>query len=479
MPALSFPLSSSPGSMAGEGGGLLVNCYVEKEGDVLHYRRVAGLTGYIDLGLSAKVRGLFEVNGQVISAHETGSITKVAGVATTLTGAIPAGTDGISMARNNRAAGPDVVLVREGGGAFVLNVITNAVSPYPTTNTDTVLYGNANGVPATVTSVASMDGFLIFSAPLGKICVTGLNTLDCSALSFATAESKPDGIVRGIVASGIYYAMGSSTIEPWKNVGTSPFPLARVPSVIPVGLLAASAVAGMEEGWDHNPYFVAHDGTVRELAGYRAEKVISTPAVERFIAASTTSTLVAFVYTQRGHAFWCLSSDAGTWCYDVSTGVWHQRTSAGSTLWRAYRSVKAGGAWIVGDRLTNALLFVDNSVRTEFLSPMTWLVESAPFKGYPDRMAIPALFADFTLGRGDATTPNPQVTIEWSRDGGGSWSVPVTRSLGAAGKYVGPVRVNRLGLQSHHGLRVRFAVTDPVDFSFMGASVPNIEKRAP
>lgn len=459
MPPVGFPLSSTPGLRPGEGEGRIINGYNEKAGDTIYNRRTPGLSVFTNTGKTG-LRGQIEVNGVLYAVYADG-VVRVAsdGTVAALTGSIP-GTDGVTLARNNKVTGgastPDIVAVRESGGAYILT--SSAVSAYPDAD-----------LPSTANSVEFLDGFFLFTIPDGRIFASELNSTTINALSFATAEGKPDGLVRGIVHAGVFYAMGSNSIEPWLNVGASPFPLQRGTSVMPVGLLTAMAVAGFELGWDHEPFFVAHDGTVRALSGYQTQKV-STPDVEAFIAKSTVSTLEACVYTAKGHAFWSLSSDQGTWEYNVTTGWWHERQSTGTNRWRGSRSVKSNGAWIVGDKLSTNLLKVSDSIRTEAGSPVTWTVESSPMKEYPARIAVPSLFGDFT------EADNVDVAVSWSHDGGKTWANPLTRSLD---DFSGTARVNRLGLTTHHGLRVRFSSSSGGDFSFMGASVPDLQGRAP
>jgi hypothetical protein len=458
MPDFPFPLNSTPGHLAGEGEGRLINAYPEKDGDKVYIRRVPGLVRLQSVA-AATPRGMVDLNGDIYAAYSGAVIRRTAaGTVTTLTGSIP-GTDGVTWARNNRTTGgaatPDLVGVREGGGAYTVSA--TAVAAYPDSD-----------LPATVNSGTAHDGYLMFTNPDGRIFASNLNTTAQDALSFATAEAKPDGLKRGISHGGTFYAMGTDSIEPWNDIGASPFPLARVPSVIPVGLLTTMAVAGFEEGWNRFPIFVAHDGTVRELRGYDTA-VISTPSVERFIAGSTISTLEASVFTARGHAFWALSSNIGTWVRDVREGSWTERLSPSLTRWRASRSVKSNGQWVFGDLLSLYLYAISDQVFTEDGNPLTWTIESGALKEYPVRASIPAVFADFT--KAVAT-----VALSWSHDGGATWSTPIARSLTEADKFA--VRVNRLGLSTHHGTRLRLSSFDAAEFSFMGASVPKAQARA-
>jgi len=448
---LKFPLSSTPGRLGGEGDGRLVNAYAEKAGDQIYMRRSPGLTVVADYANSTP-RGMFRANDNIIYSAYSGVILKAGVTLGTL-----AGTDGVTWAQNNNVTGVQMVACRESGGA--VTVSDSAVAAYSATDAD---------IPSDVNSVTFGNGYFFFSRPNGQIWATDLNLYDIDPLSFATAESRSDGLKRLLWHGGVLYAFGASTIEPWLDVGGQPFPLTRGTSVIPCGLLTTMAVAGNEEGWDRAVHFVAHDGTVRALAGYTT-KTVSTPAVEHFIRNSTVSSLVAFVYTYRGHAMWVLTSDQGTWEFNAATGLWNERQSATGTGWRAKYSVKASyNTWQLGDTLSTNLLRLSDTAYTEAGAALTFQVESSPFKGFPANTVIPAVFLDFTDAAATAS-------VSWSRDGGATWTTPVTRSVANAEKW--PVRVNALGRTSQHGFRLRVTVATAVDFSFMGANVAGPEVR--
>lgn len=263
--------------------------------------------------------------------------------------------------------------------------------------------------------------------------------------------------------------MGSGSVEIWVNQGFQPFPLGRAPTVIAVGIKTTMAVAGTDLEWGRVPLFVASDDTVRMLDGYEA-RVVSTPPVDRFVKASTASTFEAFVFTFRGNAHWVATSSTGTWVYDLVSGRWHQRASAGQPNWRASRSIKSDERWIVADSLSSALGIIDEAVRREHGSALAATIESAPFRDYPARIGIPALFLHFTESDGCTAA------ISVNHDGEKTWLGPYARALDGAD--YDPIRVNSIGQTTQHGLRVRIVISDDADFSLMGASVPDPIKKA-
>jgi hypothetical protein len=191
--------------------------------------------------------------------------------------------------------------------------------------------------------------------------------------------------------------------------------------------------------------------------------------VERFLTASTASTIEVGCYTFRGNAMVYISSDQGTWELNVNTGGWNERLSTGLTKWRGSRAVKSGSDWYVSDTQDGSLQKISTSTYLENGQPLTFRVESAPMREFPVRAAIPDLFLDFTPASLNCLVSN-------SVDGGATWSDALTRSLLATAD---PVRINRLGTTTHHGLRVRVDVSDPGDFSFFGGSIPRPAARQP
>ncbi len=465
MPGTPFPIpkSSTPGARPGEGEGRLFNCYSVTEGDRSYVRRTAGLARLVATGKTG-IRGLLDVNGVLYVVFDGSVVTVSGSTVTTLTGSIP-GSDPVTLARNNRvtdgASTPDIVAVRSSGGAYVLT--SSTVSAYPDAD-----------LPATVNSVTFLSGFFVFSIPDGRIFASELNSTAVNALSFATAEARADGLLRVVVRGAIAYAFGGTTIEPWKNEGLSPFPLLRQDTVLPVGILSTMAIAGFEETWNAPTFFVSADRRVMALVGFEAAPV-STPDVERFLAASTASTVDVTAFVWKGRGSIAVSSDRGSWVYDVDSRAWNERgtltydAETGLTVsrWRAKFSTFLTDKWVFGDTETGDLLVLSDTL-TENGDAIGGLAQTGPLKDFPARVAA-KLSADFT--EADIT-----IYVSWSHDGGKTWSTELQRSLTNAEKW--PLTVSNLGLSTQHGLIVRFRWEGPADFSFMGAVAERLAARA-
>lgn len=465
-----WPASNAPGFAPGEGAGRLINCFTYKEGQGQRWRALPGtrkiaITGTLPAG---ELRGAVVVGSQLYLIIGIRAVQIGADLTVTLLDGTVLGTGPVTMQRNNNVV-PDIAIVTSRESYIIASPVAGAqqsVTAYPDGN---VPFSN---------SIAFLDGYFLFTTRDGFIYASNLNTTASNPLSFAKAEARPDGLLRGIVYGLSFLAFGDSTIEVWQDAGTLPFPLARQ-SVIACGLKAPWAVAGAQDGWTEDLIFVAADNSVRRLVGYDPQR-ISPVELDRLIEqVADPNTLIASVYTFGSNAIWSLSSPTWTWEYNVTTGAWHERESASLSFarWRATLSVKHPVGWIFGDLSSASLLTLDDIGLMDAGDPMTWGMDSGPVKQFPARIQVPDVTYDFVLGQAPQGV-DPGVLLSWSHDGGARWSNPLRRSLGRQGIGVAPIRLHRLGLSSHHGVRHRFRISDPVYTSFGGARMTAVQQRA-
>lgn len=480
MATVQFPTSSSPGAIPGEGNGRLVNALALKDGADTRWFPVPGLDSVASPGV-ASPRGSVLVADALLLARADNLYALNAGYGFARIGTL-AGSKPVTMARDNYAApagdayasatgGPHVVAVTESG---VFLVAASGIIPYPR-NTSS---GMSIGAP---TSVCFLDGYFIFGYPDGTIRATGTtaiptNTVDFSDQSYTKAESNPDGVSRVTAQGGQLWAWGGSSLEVYTDQGLTPFPFARS-QVVPIGLIGPWAIAGFEDGWSGSQIFVASDGTVRRMDGYNPTP-ISTRPVERAIASvAGPSLLRACVYSYGGNAMWALSGPGFTWEFNTNTQQWNERQSQGLTRWRAETSAWAFGKWFLGDVVSGDVLALNPTGRSEAGAPVVCRIESAPLRNFPDRYRLGGLTLDITTGQGSPVNPPAACLIDWSVDGGGRWSQPLKRSIGAPGQYGYAVRVGDIGRSGREGVRVGVTVSDPVWFSLRGAALPDVAVR--
>lgn len=469
MTAVPLAVSSSPGVKPQEGAGRLKNAYAEKTEQgaraPILIRRSAGLSTVNELD-DINCRGLLALSTSMIDVREGqvyGVSRSALGIYTSTALGALSGTGPVTLARNAKSPTPDIVCVTEENGAFVLSLSAAPVE-YPDVD---LPFAN---------SVSILNGKFLFTTRAGIIWASGLNTTAVASNAFAEAESRPDGLWRGVAFRGEFFAFGDESCDVYGDVAASPFPL-EFKVTIPRGICGTHAIAGFEEGWSNVLCWVSDDDVVYQLNGYSSDP-ISNAAVSRAIAGSADKTaLRASVYMAGGNAFWVLT-DPGvwTWEYNLRTKAWNERESFGLSGWRIGSTCRAFERWLGGDRLNGNLSEILEGVYLEGDEPLVWEIESGTLANFPEQFAPARLDIDLTAAVGDeaGTEDNekdPIVDISWSNDGGYSWGSPVQRKVGRQGKSKQQVSVPKLGRITPKGLKVRIRGADPVHYALSGITV--------
>jgi hypothetical protein len=378
-----------------------------------------------------------------------------------------AGTDKIFIARNN-AATPNIAIVTQ-TGAFEIS------------GGSVITYSDMDvGSP---TCVCNHLGWFIFGYGDGDLLASGLNAVSINTLDSARTESNPDGVEAIISYDGQLYVFGKATIEVWGDpVNASGFPLTRIGYNMRPGIKAAHTVSGWEPEFGHPFIYVGSDNSVRQMQGYTPEK-ISPPDLDALIAdvAFPDSQLDSLCYVVRGHAFYQLNGPSWSWVFNVNNQTWHERKSYLSDKSTLTRSVPAFDKWLVGDTIQPDLYRFDHTLQQDAGTPIIAQMESVGEKAWPNRLRVPRADFDFTVGIGEATgtdpiETDPTVMIEWSDDGGRTWSTPWNRKLGRQAISQQRVTVLNTGMTGPMGRKWRWTISDPVHIGFMGSAM-DVETR--
>jgi hypothetical protein len=469
---IQFPRSTFPGSTPQESAGRLINCHAEPLGPdgpaTQAWHRAPGLTQFgAATTANTGYRGGLLVDNTAFEAWSGNASTMDAGGNVTSLGVLP-GTLKISIARNQKGGGADVVAVDPGNGAFVL--ATHGVPGVPTAITVPSGLSIAN-------SVCFQDGYFFFGAATGQMYASAINdiTVALNPLTFATLQAKADVVGQRLIAfSGLLWGFTSGHIEVWQDTA-QPFPNFPYSKLValPYGLLQPNAIAGWETGFDTLLWVAADFGVWMAPYGSLSPTKVSPPDLDRLIEAQSKAgnLLEAYAYVFAGKRFWALSSPAWTWEFNLGTSQWNERTSRVSATglqgrWRAVGGHPAFGKWLAGDVYSGAIAFVDDTSIAELGAPQLRRIESAPVANFPNRLRVARADFYFSTGVGIATSAavnqvNPQVAISWSDDNGNTWGNPLVRSLGLQQKSKRTrVTVKNTGTSGPQARRWRIDDTD-------------------
>lgn len=411
------------------------------------------------------VRGLLRFTAAIGIAVVGANVYKVstAGVGTLL-GTIDAQTTPVSMASN----GTQVMIVT-GPNGYTLNpatgVVTRIVNP-SFTGADTVQFE---------------DGYFVFNKTgTGQFQITSLYGTDIDPLDFATAEGAPDLLLSLLVDHREIWLFGETSTEVFFNSGNVDFPFERINGAfIEQGCAAKFSPAKM----DNTVYWLTADergyGTVQRAQGYTPQR-ISTHALEFAIGQmSRIDDAVAYTYQQEGHSFYVLNFPTAqkTWAYDAAVNLWHERAwrdpSTGTLKQdRAICQMAFAGETIVGDWENGNLYVLDLDYFTDN-GALISRIRACPHISDQDYkyQFFDSLQVDMQAGVGLTTGQgsDPQAMLQWSTDGGYSWSNELWASIGKIGERRSRVKWRRLGRSRDRVFRV--TITDPVRVAMIGASV--------
>lgn len=329
-------------------------------------------------------------------------------------------------------------------------------------------------------TVTFIDGyFVVNKVGTGSFYISAINDgLTWGALDFATAESSPDNLVRVLNTVGQLWLFGESTTEIWTNSGDSVFPFERISGAkMETGILAPDTAIAM----DNTVFWVGRDtlghGIVYRARGFTPQRV-STSSIEYAIQnADNLSEMRAYTYQQQGHVFYVLTGGglATTLVYDVSTQLWHERAfleidgTYGQHLGCCGMFAYAFNKQLIGDRVTGNIYGFDLDEYTDNGSPLRRERVFTHLNDESKRIRYSSLEVGFETGVGLTTGQgsDPQCVLQISQDGGRTWSIEFTRTIGKIGAYMTKVAFRRLGIAREMTFRIK--ITDPVKVAITGA----------
>lgn len=343
--------------------------------------------------------------------------------------------------------------------------------------------GAGFGSVPTATQIVWSDGYFILNeAGTNRFWVSDLQGFNVNALSFASSEGSPDILLALAVTNRYLYALNEKTTEVYADTGNADFPFERIQGgLIEIGLAAAYSVAKVGSVLCWLGRTAEGRGIIYAADGSQPRR-ISTHAIEHAIAGyADPSTAKGFSYQQGGHPFYVLSFDEATWVYDFSTSLWHERAYMNSGVLERHRAEYYArdirrDLHLVSDYETNELYQLKDGVYTDNGDAITRLRSSPHASSGLNRVFFSRFQLDMETGiglDGAVQGSNPTVMLDWSNDGGHTWSSESWALADAGSGQIGDFRKRviwrRLGSARDRIFRVK--ITDPVKVVLIGAYV--------
>lgn len=289
------------------------------------------------------------------------------------------------------------------------------------------------------------------------------------ALDFATAESSPDNLIRGIVDGADIFMMGESSIEPWYDSGGTDVFDRQNQTAYSKGILGLHAVSRIDNTimWGgRDPE--AGGKMVYRLNGATPQR-ISTHAVESDLNSVTDWNLVRFIsYVNSGHSFLhIILPDRQSWVYDCASQLWHEESTFELGRWQGNSHSYAYMKHVIGSCNSGDLFTLDPNY---FYDGAGTMIErelvSSPIGGDESYKTMSLFQVDMQKGVGLVTGQgsDPQIMATYSKDGGLTWSNEKWRSFGKVGDYLLTMIWRQWG--QFRTIVIKLRITDPVRVAF-------------
>lgn len=446
-----------------ENGQELINWYCQiderkqpgERGQIVLYP-TPGLVLKKENSFQAPVRALYTASGLVNMFSVIGSSVYVYDTSynQTLVGTLPSSAGPVSISDN----GVSVYFV-DGSNRYYCSITGTGFVQLPVTD----------GAFTGGTRCDILDNYIIYNRPkTQQFGCTDVLSPTSGALNFSSKDGSSDNLVSQIVCNREIFLLGERTGEVWTDVGSFPFPFARIPGTsMQHGCAAPFSISRLGEAFA----FLSQDDRGQKIVvmmvGYQPKRISTLGVEAAFSKYTTISDAIAYTYQQSGHEFYVLTfpTEDITWVYDLATELWHKRA------WRDDQNVLHrhrsncctvfNGEIIVGDFQNGNLYKLSESTFTDN-GDLIPCIRRAPHlvKDY-NRVFYQSLQLYFQPGVGLVGGSDPQAVLRWSDDGGSTFGNDHYTGLGKTGQYKNRAIWRSLGTARDRVFEVE--VTDPVN----------------
>lgn len=317
-------------------------------------------------------------------------------------------------------------------------------------------------------SVTVQEGYFIFNQSNTDHFFTSLQySVQFDPTEYASATTLSDHVTAVISDHKMLWVFGSKSIDFWYLSGNADFVFSKMQGhSLERGVLAPASIDKI----NNTVIFLADDGKV--YAGVSTNPtVISNRAVEYHIASADATQASSYTYTEEGHIFYLLTLPEinQTWVYDMSNGLWHRRSHY---FWGRHHSscyAYAFGKHLVGDAFVGKVHEMSLNIYRDDSEIIQRIADSTQLSFNRQRLTFHSIEIDMELGSSKSFGygDNPQGMLQWSDDGGETYSNEHWKSLGKIGNYKHRLKFNQLGQSRQRTFRL--TITDPIKIIIIDA----------
>lgn len=327
-------------------------------------------------------------------------------------------------------------------------------------------------------SCAALNGKMIYDEGSGQtfwVSDTG-DATTLNGLNYAAAEAHSDALKRIAVFKQTAYMMGEETIESWWDSGQGNPPLDRIQGgLIDIGIDAIHSLGKTPDLM----FFLGNDRQVHAITGGAAavETVVSTPDMAYIFQNeyTTTSDAIGWCMQLEDQWFYVITfpTENATWAYPLG-GEWFRWGTGLTGRIRANAYAKIYNKHIVEDYASGNLYQLDPITYTDVDETIVRFRETSPihgglFKLDGKRLEMNAfeLIMETGVGIVSGQGSDPEIMLQWSDDGGETFSSERRGKIGALGQHK---KVTWTNLGSFYERILRISISDPVYCSIHSAA---------
>jgi len=304
------------------------------------------------------------------------------------------------------------------------------------------------------------------------------NGASASGLNIIGEETLPDDLVRDYVFDEVIYRCGVRSIVGWYNSGVGSPPIEKLQGrLFAVGLAAINSIAETDEAF----YWLGDDQSIYRATAGRKERV-STDAISNQISKfETISDAIGNVMTFEGQNFYCLTFPLENKTFIISEELgengWFEISSGTADgKYQGSSFISAYGKTFVADEFNGNVyeLDLDTFMNNDETLQRTRVTQSVNgdllnSKGKRVQMSELKIIMETGVGLVSGQGDNPRIMVEYSDDGGRTWSAGSWPRTGRMGEFTLQVYFYDLG--SFYDRMFRISTTDPVSYSLYSATI--------
>ena len=396
--------------------------YVDEAGA---FNRRPGMSQFVDLGTDAPVDGIFywpEVDYVIAVSKGTAYKVEEDGTTTSLGAGLQLNRS-VSFVNCN-PAGVHTCIMANGGRMFK-------------TTGGTIAEITDADAPGNVTTVAFLDQYILANnVETPYFYWSDVNDpSNWSALSFATAEARPDDVTGVFSSWEEVLVVGAQGIEVWYNDGSTPF-VRRQGGYIDRGSIAPGSVKRVDNTW----LFIDNKRKLSAING-DSYQILSTPIDKDLQALDTVDDAMADYIEMEGRSFYVVHfpTENKTFCYDPKNqsftkwGLWNTTSrSYDRFLGNCHAYALRWNKHLYGSRIDGKIYYFSDDYYLDGTDEIRSKLVTAPIDHGTNRLKRSRRL---TIRGKRGYNAGGTLDIRVRDDGTGQFGNAYQLSIGAAGDY--------------------------------------------